>query len=227
MTHNRGKMKTIVVGCGRIGATLAYSLYKRGHEVSVVDDNQSSFNNLPADFQGRIHEGDALNYDVLVRAGIASCDALASVTNNDALNAVVAHVAKVEFKVPNIIARNYDPHMRSLFEALNIQVVSSTSWGAQRIEELMTDGDFRTVFSAGNGEVEVYELVIPVEWQGKKIEELIRCTTCKPLSITRAGRAFLPDGETIFQAGDLLNVAATFDGINETRAQLHGNKKAG
>lgn len=220
-------MKTIIIGCGRIGATLAHSLFKRGHEVSVVDDNPLSFNNLPADFQGRMHEGDALNHDVLMRSGLGSCDALASVTNNDALNAVVAHIAKVEFKVPNIVARNYDPHLRALFEALGIQVVSSTSWGAQRIEELMTDGDFRTVFSAGNGEVEVYELVIPANFDGKKISDLIKCTTCKPLSITRAGRAFLPEIDTDLRAGDLLNVAATFDGITETRANLRDEKKAG
>jgi trk system potassium uptake protein TrkA len=227
MIETRGKMKTIVVGCGRIGATLAYSLYKRGHEVSVVDDNPGSFNNLPADFQGRIHEGDALNQDVLMRAGIASCDSIASVTNNDALNAVVSHIARVEYKVPNIIARNYDPHMRALFEAFDIQVVSSTSWGAQRVEELMTDGDFRTVFSAGNGEVEIYELIIPAEWQGKLLNDLVRCTTCKPLAITRAGRAFIPEMDAELHSGDVLSVAATFDGINETRTQLRQVKKVG
>jgi len=220
-------MKTIVVGCGRIGATLAYSLYKRGHEVSVVDDNPNSFYNLPADFQGRIHEGDALNHDVLMRTGIASCDALASVTNNDALNAVVAYIAKVEYNVPNILARNYDPDLRAVFEAFDIQVVSSTSWGAQRIEELMTDGGFRTVFSAGNGEIEVYELVIPAEWHGKTLQDLIPCSTCKPISLTRAGRAFLPEMNTEIHSGDILNVAATFDGINETRAQLRQAEKAG
>ncbi len=220
-------MKTIVVGCGRIGATLAYSLFKRGHEVSVVDDNPNSFNNLPADFQGRIHEGDALNQDVLLRAGINSCDSLASVTNNDALNAVVAHIAKSVYKVPNTIARNYDPHMRALFEAFNIQVVSSTSWGAQRVEELMTDDDFKTVFSAGNGEVEVYELIISEDWQDKTISDLIKCSTCKPLAITRAGRAFLPEVDTVLHSGDVLSVAATFDGINDTRAQLHNKTKAG
>ncbi|KAF0111631.1 MAG: Uncharacterized protein FD147_812 [Chloroflexi bacterium] len=220
-------MKTIVVGCGRIGAELAYSLFKRGHEVSIVDEFQASFNNLPADFQGRLNEGDALNQDVLTRAGISNCDALAAVTNNDALNAVISHIAKVEFKVPNIIARNYDPHIRALFEAFNIQVVSSTSWGAQRIEELMTDTDVRTVFSAGNGEVEVYELIIPADWDKKKISDLIKCTTCKPVAISRAGRAFLPDMQTELQTGDLLNVAATFDGIEDTRKQLRGLKKEG
>jgi trk system potassium uptake protein TrkA len=221
------KMKAIVVGCGRIGAELAYSLYKRGHEVSVVDEAAGSFNNLPSDFQGRLHEGDALNQDVLSRAGIAHCDALAAVTNNDALNAVVCHIAKVEYNVPNIIARNYDPHVRSLFEAFDIQVVSSTSWGAQRIEELLTDTEVRTVFSAGNGEVEVYELVIPQQWDMKKVKELITCNTCKPIAISRAGRAFLPEMETELHTGDLLNVAATFDGIEDTRAHLRAVQKEG
>jgi trk system potassium uptake protein TrkA len=197
-------MKAIIVGCGRIG-----------------------FNNLPPDFQGRIHEGDAMNQDVLSRAGIAHCDALAAVTNNDALNAVVCHIAKVEYKVPNIIARNYDPHVRSLFESFNIQVVSSTSWGAQRIEELLTDTEGRTVFSAGNGEVEVYELPITSALDQKEISELMVCNTCVPLAITRAGRAFIPESDSIVQTDDLLTVAATFDGIQETREHMKQLQKEG
>ena len=73
-------MKAIVVGCGRIGSQLAYSLYKSGHEVSVVDEEEASFENLPSDFQGRLHEGDAMNQDVLERAG---CEALRCVSCGD------------------------------------------------------------------------------------------------------------------------------------------------
>jgi trk system potassium uptake protein TrkA len=126
-----------------------------------------------------------------------------------------------------VIARNYDPHVRALFESFDIQVVSSTSWGAQRIEELLSDSDVRTVFSAGNGEVEVYELKIPSQWNKKKLEDLITCNTCKPLAISRAGRAFLPDMDTELLEGDILNVAATFDGIEDTRRNLREMKKEG
>ncbi len=62
-------MKVIVIGCGRLGAELAYNLFKRGHDVSVIDNVPASFNNLPADFQGRLNEGEALSQDVLHRAG--------------------------------------------------------------------------------------------------------------------------------------------------------------
>jgi trk system potassium uptake protein TrkA len=218
-------MKTIVVGCGRIGSQLAYNLFKRGHEVAVVDELDTSFDNLPADFQGRLHEGDAMNQDVLARAGIAHCDGLAAVTDSDALNIVVSHIAKVEYNVPNIIARNYDPHFRQLFESFGIQVVSSTSWGAQRIEELLTDTNIRTVFSAGNGEVEVYELPIDKSLDKFKLSDLMVCNTCKPLALTRAGKASIPEGDTIVNGGDLLTVAATFEGIQETRAHLKSLQK--
>lgn len=218
-------MKAIVVGCGRIGAELAYRLFKRGHDVSIIDNVPASFNNLPADFKGRVHEGDALNQDVLLRAGVQNCDVLAAVTNNDALNVVVSQIAKSEYNVPNVVARNYNPHVRELFEVANIQVVGSTSWGAQRIEELMYHSEARTVFSAGNGEVEVYELTIPKNWEGKIIEELIPCADCKPIAVTRAGRAFLPELTTVLHEGDLLNIAATFDGIEETRKKLSASPK--
>lgn len=218
-------MKVIVVGCGRIGAELSYSLFKQGHQIAVVDENENSFNNLPPDFEGRLLEGDALNQDILTRAGIQKCDALAAVTNYDPLNAAVSHVAKVEYNVPTVVARNYDPRLRRLFDVFNIQVVSSTSWGAQRVEELLSDSDVRTVFSAGNGEVEVYELNIPIDWDGKQVSDLITCGECKWLAITRAGTAFLPEANSILQRGDILTVAATMAGIRDTRKNLQEKKE--
>ncbi len=217
-------MNVIVIGCGRIGAQLAYNMYKRGHKVSVIDENEKSFGNLPADFEGRLHEGDALNQDILLRAGIDRCDALAAVTNYDPLNAVISHVARQKYAVPNVVARNYNPHLRGLFEDFNIQVVSSTSWGAQRIEEMLTDTTVRTVFSAGNGEVEVYELNIPPAWGNRKVNDLVTCGACKWLAVTRAGNAFLPDGDTVLEEGDILTVAATMDGIFDTRRNLNAGK---
>jgi len=63
-------------------------------------------------------EGDVLNQDVLRRAGIKQADALAAVTNNDSLNAVVAHMARTVYGMTNIVVRNYDPRRRPLHETL-------------------------------------------------------------------------------------------------------------
>ena len=151
-------MYVIVVGCGRMGSDLTARLSRRGHAVTVVDFVGSSFQHLDPAYRGRTIEAESLGEGVLKRAGIEHAHALAAVTNSDAVNAVVAHVARIVFKVPNVVARNYDPRWRPLHEALGLQSVSSTVWGAQRFEEMLETPSLRSVFSAGNGEVEVYEL---------------------------------------------------------------------
>lgn len=218
-------MNIIVVGCGRVGASLAYRLFLAGHQVAVIDRNAEAFLNLPTDFNGRLHEGDTLTQDVLVRAGIEQADALAVVTNSDALNAVVGHIAREEYHVRTVVARNYDPHFLSLFEEFNLQVVSSTSWGSQRIEELLYDSEMHTVFSTGNGEVEIYEFSIPQDWRGKSIEQVLPDKECVLLSITHAGRAMLPARDYIFQEGDVVHLSATFEGIKDIRSRLPKTSK--
>ena len=69
---------------------------------------------------------------------LRNADGLAAVTNSDTLNVVVAHAARPSTMCPVVICRNYDPHLRGMLEAFGLQMVSSTSWGAQRTEELLT-----------------------------------------------------------------------------------------
>jgi trk system potassium uptake protein TrkA len=217
-------MRVIVVGCGRVGSTLAGVLSQRGHDVTVVDHVGSSFQHLDPGYRGRTIEAEPLAEGVLQRAGIEEADALAAVTNSDAVNAVVAHVARTSFGVRSVVARNYDPRWRPLHEALGLQMVSSTAWGAQRIEELLESQRLRSVFSAGNGEVEVYELAIPERWAGRSVSALTRGVAGSIVSLTRGGRARLPAGETPLAAGDLLHVAATIEGAETLRRRLEAGE---
>lgn len=219
-------MNVIVVGCGRIGAELAYGLFKRGHKVVVVDFNSDAFRNLPADFRGRTLEGDVLSPDVLLRAGIQHADAVAAVTPSDSTNAVVAHTARVAFDIQQVVVRNFDPNKRSLHEAFDLQIVSPSVWGAQRIGEMLGDEPLRTVFSAGNGEVDVYELVISPAYVGHKLKELVQGTTCVLVAVTRAGHAQLPDPEMAVQAGDIVHISGTQDGIEALLKRLPAAKEA-
>src|SRR5512138_1036439 len=220
-------MNFIVVGCGRVGAELAFRLFKAGHQIAVVDSNRESFNRLDPEFQGRTLEGEGLAESVLERAGIKEAHGLAAVTNSDTLNAVVAHTARTIYDVPIVVARNYDPELRPLIEAFGLQTVSSTYWGAQRVEELLTNPLYKTVYSAGNGEVEVYELIIPESWNNRTLGELLESQVPSyPVALTRAGRSFLPDSSLLLQEGDVLNVSSTFEGIREITERLSGKGKA-
>lgn len=220
-------MNFIIVGCGRVGAELCYHLFRSGHQIVVVDINKEAFNRLHPDFRGRTLEGEGLAEGVLERAGIREADGLAAVTNSDTLNAVVAHAAHTIYNVPNVVARNYDPNLRAVIEAFGLQTVGSTSWGAQRIEELMMNPTQRMVYSAGNGEVEVYEVQIPEEWNSRTLGELLKpLEQCYPVALARAGRSMLPDLTAPLQAGDLLNFSSTFEGMRAMMARLSSKAEA-
>src|SRR5258708_37466394 len=101
-------MNFIVVGCGRVGADLAYHLFRGGHQVVVVDSRKEAFNRLHPDFRGRTLEGEGLAERVLERAGIREADGLAAGTHSDTLNAVVADTALTFYNVRNVVACNYN-----------------------------------------------------------------------------------------------------------------------
>ena len=83
----------------------------------------------------------------------------------------------------------------------------------------------RMVYSAGNGEVEVYEVQIPKEWDGRMLGELLDpLKQCYPVALSRAGRSFLPEAGVKLQTGDMLDVSSTFEGIGPLTTRL--SKKA-
>jgi trk system potassium uptake protein TrkA len=219
-------MYTIIVGCGRVGSELAMLLSKRGHDVTIIDHVGSSFSHLDPAWRGRTIEAEAMAEGVLKRAGIEQADALASVTNSDAVNAVVAHVARTVYGVRSVVSRNYDPRWLPLHEALGLRTVSSTAWGAQRLEELLESRRTRPVFSAGNGEVEVYEFDVPKAWDGKALAELLGGIECAVVSLTQGGRATLPDAKARLGTGDLVHVGATLEGAAVLRRRLYGAEEA-
>ena len=221
-------MNFIVVGCGRFGAELAYRLFTNGHQVAVVDANPKAFTRLHPDFRGRTVEGDSLSADTLSRAAADKADGLAVVTNSDTMNAVIGHTVRVHYpNVKQVIVRNYDPAMRGMLEAFGLQIVSSTAWGAERVQELLLDPSFRAVFSAGNGEVEMYEMFISEKFSGSAISSLLNgCEGIVCAALTRAGRAELPSPNAILQKGDILTVSATLEGVQSLRAKLGEGKEA-
>jgi trk system potassium uptake protein TrkA len=214
-------MNVIVVGCGRMGAELAYQLYQQGNQVVVIDQATISFDNLHPDFRGRTIEGDGLAQDVLNRAGIEDTDSLAAVTNSDVVNAVIGHVARMVYHVPKVVVRNYDSRWATLHDAFGSPVISSTVWAARRIEELLHFDDVRVVFSTGNGEISLYEFIAPESCQGCSLQDLFPEDMCRVVAVTRTGHAMLPSEELQLQAGDVIHLSATPANMAELRTRLH------
>ena len=213
----------IIVGCGRVGAELALSIYRQNHNVTVVDSNPRAFDKLGAEFRGRTVQGEAIDRDVLKRAGIENADAFAAVTTSDSVNIVAARIARDIFHVPHVVARVYNPRRAPIYEKLGIQTIASSSWGAKRIEQLMLHSGLQSIYTAGHGEVQVFEISVPHEWEGKPVGDLVPEPHARVVALARGGRGSLPTAATLLQAHDILQVSATDEGARLLRQRLHSN----
>lgn len=215
-------MNIMIVGCGRVGIELALALHQ-DHSVSVVDRNAHAFDRLGQHFTGRTIQGHGMDRTALERAGIETAQALAAVTSSDNVNAIVASVARDIYHVRRVVARLYNPRRAAVYEKLNLQTISSSSWGAHRIEQLLVHPGMQSVASAGNGEVQIYELTVPVEWSGRKISELVPLEHAIPVTMARNGKGVLPRLESVLQLHDILQVSSTPEGVRILRERIHEN----
>jgi trk system potassium uptake protein TrkA len=215
-------MNIVIVGCGRVGVELALALYQN-HAVSVVDRDLHSFDRLGLHFSGRTIQGHGMDRSVLERAGIETAHALAAATSSDNVNAIVARIAQAIYSVNHVVARIYNPRRAPIYEKLNLQTVSSSSWGAHRIEQLLVHPGMQSVSSAGNGEVQIYEVTVPAEWNGHKISELVPMEDSIPVALARNGKGILPRAEILLESQDILQVSSTPAGVKILRERLHEN----
>lgn len=200
-------MKIIVIGCGRLGAGLAEALSRRDFTVSLVDRDEAAFERLGSSFRGETVTGDALDREVLVRAGIETADALAAVTASDEVNVVAARLARVLFHVPRVAARLYDPRKGDAYRRLGILTICQVTWGISRIIELLCYSRLEAVKSLGTGEVDVVEAEVPHLLVGRTVNELTVLGEIHVIAITRRGKTILPTLGTEFQQKDLVHIA--------------------
>ena len=215
-----GRMRIIVVGCGKVGSSLAYQFFKQGHLVTVIEQNEAAFDHLPIDFQGQTIEGDVLAQNVLHRAQIEDADAIAVVTHSDSLNALVAYIAKTEYHVAKVIAANNDPRQRPIQEAFGISVVGSASWGEQQFIELFSDTPLRAIRFDSDPNLVIYQLQVPASWQGRALDELLPGDRNKILSLTRSGKSLPVSSMQPLEAGDLIYLMADPAEIETLKSRL-------
>lgn len=130
-------MKIVILGCGRVGATLANIMDQEGHKVSVIDYSSDAFQRLHPDFGGETIVGNGVDEDILIRAGIQSADAFAAVTNGDNRNIMASQIAKDIFNVKKVVCRIYDPIRESTYRELGLETICPTIIGAKLISEAL------------------------------------------------------------------------------------------
>jgi trk system potassium uptake protein TrkA len=119
-------VKIIIVGCGRVGAVLAESYDRAGHEVIIVDTRTDAFDRLPSSFNGKAIRGDGTDKDVLIRAGAEGADAFLAMTEGDNRNVMAAQLASETLDIERVIAKINDPVRAEAYAALGIATLCRT-----------------------------------------------------------------------------------------------------
>jgi trk system potassium uptake protein TrkA len=196
----------VIMGCGRVGSTLAHILESQGHGVAVVDRNTEAFRRLGANFQGATVTGIGFDRDTLLEAGIENAEAFAAVSSGDNSNILAARVARETFGVDNVVARIYDPGRAEVYQRLGIPTVATVRWTADQIIRRLLPHGAEPEWRDPSGTVRLAEVEVGNDWVGERISVLEQAANARVAFLTRFGEGVLPGADTVVQDGDLVHV---------------------
>ena len=206
-------MHVVIVGCGRVGSTLALSLISSGHSVAVVDRKSDAFFRLRDNFAGQTITGIGFDRDVLEQAGIKKASAVAAVTNGDNSNILVARVARESFGIENVVARISDPKRAEIYERLGIATVATVKWTSDRILRRILPDLPAVEWSDPSSSVVLVERTLPDSLVGEKVLEL-EIRGARISALRRLSAAVIPDSKTLVQQGDIVYFTVEKDSVN-------------
>jgi trk system potassium uptake protein TrkA len=216
----------VIMGCGRVGSTLAHSLESRGHSVAVIDQDADAFRRLGPDFGGITVTGIGFDGDVLREAGIERADAFAAVSSGDNSNIISARLARETFGVSRVVARIYDQRRAQVYERLGIPTVATVRWTADRIiRHLVPEGNVE-IFRDPTSTVSIIEVPVHKDWIGWPLRVLEEATGARTAYLTRFGIGTLPTTSTVVQEGDQLFMLVT-DDMAETVTRMASSPPEG
>lgn len=199
-------MFTIIAGGGKVGANVARTLLRLGHEMTLIEQRRDRFERLESEFEHQTQQGDATELFVLERAGIARPpDLVLALTGDDEDNMVICQIAKEKYGVSSVIARVNDPRNQAHFDLLGItQTVCATSNIMALVEHEVPEHELIHLLELRRENLEIVEVQVNknAPCAGKTVESLLLPEGSRLISVMRDGKAEIAVGSTELQAGD-------------------------
>ncbi|HUQ57417.1 TrkA family potassium uptake protein [Lentzea sp.] len=211
-------MHVVIMGCGRVGASLARALERLDHQVAVIDKDSQSFRRLGSDFHGQQVVGNGFDRNVLIEAGVERAGAFAAVSSGDNSNIISARVARETFGVEHVVARIYDHKRAAVYERLGIPTVATVPWSTDRFLRMLLPEGAATAWRDPSGTVAVLPIEVAETWVGRPVRELEEAIGARVAFVMRFGTGVLPENSTVVQADDTIYVAALSGTITDVAA---------
>lgn len=128
-------MNLLVIGCGRVGSSVALELQREGWNVTVIDENEDALSRLGDHWPGRFLVGHGMDVDLLREAGIEDADAAVVATNGDNTNIVIGQVAQKRFGIDCVVVRVLDPARADFYAARGMRTFCPTKTAIDGLTE--------------------------------------------------------------------------------------------
>lgn len=210
-------MKIIIAGVGKIGYSVAAILAAEGHDITVIDNNSATINNLSNNLDVICVEGSATNSETLLEAGAAEADLLMAATRSDETN-MVCGISARKLGTKHVIARirdtDYLRQTEFLREALGLSVTVNPEFEcAKEIARMLKFPSAIRVDAFSKGSVEIIEHRVSENGKlnGMQLKQLPQSFEAKVLVgvVERDGEAIIPNGDFTLKAGDLLSITGS------------------
>lgn len=221
----RHSVHIVIMGCGRVGSSLARALDRRGHSVAIIDILPDAFRRLGPTFQGKTVQGVGFDRDVLERAGIREADGFAAVSSGDNSNILAARVVRETFEVHNVVARIYDQGRAEVYERLGIPSVATVRWAADQVLRRLLPAGSEPQWRDPSASVRLVEVQFDPAWVGRTIGDIAEAVRTPIPFLTRFGTGIVPTAKTVLQDGDLMYAAIENERVSDLETTL-GNPPA-
>lgn len=215
-------MRYLIVGCGRVGSTLARRLMRAGHDITVVDENPAAFKRLGRGFHGQQVLGTGIDVDVLSRAGAGNADGFAAVTQGDNRNIMAALIAQQHFKIKKVVARIYDPERSQMYRDFGISTVCPTTVGAKLMANALVEHAYR-VLPYERKDVEVIEFIATDALAGKTVADVTVPGKTQVCVVVRREQSVIPRPDMPLDPGDRVVTVVAPDYLEEYRKLVDTN----
>ncbi len=219
-------MHVVIVGCGRVGSSLARDLQAGGHTVAVVDRRRAAFERLGPHFGGTTVNGIGFDRDTLIEAGVERAEAVAAVTNGDNSNILVARVARETFGIERVVARIYDPRRAAIYQRLGISTVATSLWTTERVMRRMLPDAPAVEWVDPSAKVSLVERSLGAGWAGRRLSELENGGV-RAVALSRLGTSMLASVDLVVQEGDIVYLAVAADAMDTLPALVAGPQRVG
>ena len=220
-------MHIVIMGCGRVGSTLAHILEDRGNTVAVIDRDPEAFRRLRPTFKGDRVTGVGFDRDVLARSGIERADGFAAVSSGDNSNIIAARVARETFGVRQVAARIYDPRRAEVYQRLGIPTVATVRWTADQMLRKLLPENAEPLWRDPTGKIVLSQVAVAPEWIGEPVRALERAAATRIAYLDRLGEAVVPQPGTVLQDGDIVHVVAAEGDLDQIAAAFASKDRSG